>query len=308
MKTNNLYSYTLLTMTAVLILSGLSVADPVIAEGAGDFVFDYELAGQLKKIPVYYFAPKTLMRGSRIVFILHGAARSGKSYRDAWQKYALNYNFLIVCPEFSEAEFPGWWKYNGGNIYDMDAKKYTRREDWTFNVIEGLFDYVRQDRALEVETYCIFGHSAGAQFVHRMVLFMPDARFSLAIANGPGSFTEPTFDKNFTDGLKNTPATEETLVKAFGKEMILLMGDKDLVSKTMPRTPEAFHEYDRVWKARLFFDTAKKEASKRQIPLNWILRYVPGADHNDPKHAEFGSRLAARSKKTLASSDTAGEN
>ena len=271
-------------------------------------MFEYELAGQLKKIPVHYFAPKTMTRGSRIVFVLHGASRSGKGYRDTWQKYATTYNFLVICPEFSEAEFPGWWKYNGGNIYDMDAKKYTLRKDWTFNVIEGLFDFIRQDRQLEVEFYCLFGHSAGAQFVHRMALFMPEARFSLAIANGAGDYTEPTFEKNFTDGLKNTPATEENLVKAFQKEIIFLMGEKDLVSKTMPKTPESFHEYDRVWKARFFFDAAKKEAAKRQAEFNWTLRFVPGADHNDPKHAEFGSRLAARSKKTLTATETAQES
>ena len=283
----------------VCLLSGLSYPVPVIGDTSGQFVFEYKLGGQVKKIPVYYAAPKTLTKGSRIVFVLHGAARVGKGYRDEWQQYAVKYNFLVLCPEFSEVEFPGVWKYNYGNIYDSDTNKFTPRNEWAFNVIEGLFDFVRQDRQMEVEAYCIFGHSAGAQFVHRMVLLMPDARFSLAIANGAGDYTEPTFDKEFSDGLKLTEATEETLKKAFKKQMVILMGDKDLVSKTMPKTPEAFDQYDRVWKARLFFACAKAESAKRQTPLNWTLRYVPGADHNDPKHAEFGSRLAAQSKKRL---------
>lgn len=273
----------------------------VIGNMSGQFTFEIKLGEKTKKVQTYYFTPKSLNSGSRIVFVLHGAGRDGKGYRDEWQQYAEKYNFLVLCPEFSEAEFPGLWSYNYGNVYDPEIKKYVPHNEWSFNVIEGLFDFVRQDLNLKVEAYCIFGHSAGAQFVHRMVLLMPDARFSLAIANGAGYYTEPLFDKEYIDGLKNTGATEETLKKAFNKEMVILMGDKDFVSKTMPQTPAAFDPYDRVWRARIFFACAKTESEKRQIPLHWTLRYVPGADHNDPKHAEFGSRLAAQSKKKLVS-------
>jgi len=282
----------------LLIISFLSCgcfAKQAIGNGAGDFVFEYKIAGQVKKIPVYYHCPSGLTPLSRVVFVMHGAGRSGKGYRDEWQKYANTYNFIVLCPEFSEAEFGGWGKYNGGNIYDYDQKKYTERADWTFNVIEGLFDFVKQEKELKAEAYCIFGHSAGAQFVQRMVLFMPEARFSLAIANGAGNYTEPVFDKVFSDGLRGTCVTEESLRKSFDKEMILLMGAKDLMSKTMPKEGQ-FHEYDRVWKARIFYQTVKNEFLKRQLTLKWHLRMVPNADHNNPIYAEIGSRMAARSK------------
>jgi predicted esterase len=271
-------------------------AKPVIVNGDGDFVFEYKLAGQVKKIPVYYFSPQKLSRMSRVVFVLHGVGRNGKVYRDEWRTYAAKYNFIVLCPEFSKTEFPDWWSYNGGNIYDNEKKQYTPRQDWSFNVIEGLFDFVKQDRQLKAEAYCIFGHSAGAQFVQRMVLFMPEARFSLAIANGSGNYTAPTFDKKFTEGVKFTAVTEESLRKSFSKEMIILMGEKDFVSKTMPKSPDAFHEYDRVWKAKLFYDDAKAEAEKRKVDLNWRIKFVPNADHNSHLHAEYGSKLAANSK------------
>jgi poly(3-hydroxybutyrate) depolymerase len=267
----------------------------VIGDGAGDFVFEYKIADQVKKIPVYYFAPKELTPMSRIVFVLHGDNRDGRSYRDDWQKYASRNDFIVLCPEFSKAEFPPG-KYQCGNIYDYENKKYTERKDWTFNVIEGLFDFVKQDRKMKVEAYCIFGHSAGAQFVHRMVLFMPEARFSLAIANGAGNYTEPVFDKVPYEGLKGTCVTEESLKKSFAKEMVILMGEKDLMSKTMPKEGQ-FHEYDRVWKAKRFYVIAKAQAIKRQTAFKWLFKFVPNADHNSPLHAVHGSMLAARSKK-----------
>lgn len=285
-------------------LSCGACAAQVIQEGSGNFDFEYEIAGQIKKIPVHYYAPHELSSGSRIVFVLHGAGRSGKGYRDEWRKYAQQYSFLVLCPEFSEAEFPGWWQYNAGNVYDEDKKRYTSSDEWSFNVIEGLFDFVRKDRQMMTEAYCMFGHSAGAQFVHRMVLFMPQARFSMAIANGAGSYTYPLLNKKLVEGLQHTSVNEQSLRQSFEKEMIILVGKKDLVSKTRPQSPKEFDQYDRVWMAWHFYEVAQAEAKKRNIQLNWHLRFVPNADHNSPQHAKSGSQLAAKSKKILGSQDT----
>ena len=282
-------------LSGIFLLSCSSYGKSVLIIGAGNFAFEYKTsAGQSKNVPVYYFCPEKLTPLSRVVFVLHGAGRGGKGYRDEWQQYANRFNFIVLCPEFSEADFPGW-DYNSGKIYDHKNKRYTNKEEWSFNVIEGLFDFVRADRELKAEAYCIFGHSAGAQFVHRMVLFMPEARFSLAIANGAGAYTLPVFDKLFDDGLKGTCVTEESLVKSFGKEMIIMMGAKDIMSKTMPKEGH-FHEYDRVWKARIFFQSARAEAKKRGLILKWKFSLVPNADHNNPVYADIASKLAARSK------------
>jgi poly(3-hydroxybutyrate) depolymerase len=280
----------------ILLLSCVCYGATVINSGAGNFVFDYKTpSGKINKIPVYYFCPEKLTDISKVVFVLHGAGRDGKGYRDEWQPHANKLNFLVLCPEFSEADFPGWGDYNGGKIYDYQKKKYTNKDEWTFNVIESLFDFVKQDRALKAEAYCLFGHSAGAQFVHRMVLFMPEARFSLAIANGAGDYTLPVFDKVFSDGLKETCVTEESLVKSFNKEMIIMMGAKDIVSQTMPKEGH-FDQYDRVWKARIFFQSAREEAKKRSLILKWKFTLVPNVDHNHSIYAQIASNLVAKSR------------
>jgi poly(3-hydroxybutyrate) depolymerase len=286
------------------LLCSPSYAKPIIGNEAGNFAFTYKTSDQTKTIPVYYFAPPKLSRASRIVFVIHSDSRSGKQYRDEWAQYAVKYNFLVLCPEFSSAEFD-WWKFNAGNIYDMEKKKYNPRQDWTFNIIEQLFDFAKRDRQMKAEAYCIFGHSAGAQFVQRMVLFMPEARFSLAISNGAGGYTLPTFDKKFTDGIRGL-ITEESLKKSFAKEMIILMGDLDYVSKTMPKSEGAFHQYDRTWRAKIFYDTAKAEAAKRNAALNWHFKFVPNADHQNRLHAEYGSKFAATSKLSLPKPELVG--
>ncbi len=298
-KKNTLQKLYLIIIILSLSLCCFSNAAPKIGEYSGDFVFEYKVGNKIKNIKVYYYAPKELTQNSRIAFVLHGASRSGRGYRDEWKQHARKYNFLVLCPEFTKQDFPGWWTYNGGNIYDKQEKKYTPKEEWSFNVIEKLFDFVKEDRKMRVGTYGIFGHSAGTQFVHRMVLFMPEARFSVAIANGAGDYTHPTFEKTFSDGLRGTSATEQTVKQAFSKELIILMGKKDFVSKTMPKSDDEMHKWDRVWRAKIFYKTVKEEAKRLGVEHNWRFQFVPNADHNNPKHALFGSRFIARSKKNI---------
>lgn len=277
---------------SICLFANFCYGKQVILEGAGEFVFDCNLGGEIKKIPVCYYCPMKTSPMTRVVFILHGSGRNGKVYRDEWQRYASLYNFIVICPVFSEKDFP-YEDYNLGRVYDYDHKRYRKPEEWSFNVIEKLFDFVKQDRQLKAEAYCLFGHSAGAQFVHRMVLFMPQARFSMAIANGAGDYTAPVLNEVFPTGLKGTRATEESLEKSFGEELIVMMGAKDLVSKTMPAEGH-FDEYDRVWRARIFFEKSKSEALRRGVPFKWRFILVPNADHNNPVYAEVASRLVAK--------------
>lgn len=285
---------------AACLVSEYGLAASLIQNTSGQFTFEYKLVADTKTMNVDYAAAQSLNKKSRIVIVLHGDGRESARYRKAWQPYAEKYNLLVLCPEFTDEEFPGPEKYNYGNVYDFQANRYTSPDEWTFAIIEQLFDFTRQDPRLDAQTYCLFGHSSGAQLVHRMVLFMPEARFSLAIANGAGRYTEPNFADKFPDGLQYTPVNEKKLQKAFLKEMILLVGQNDYVSKTMPKTPEAFNTYDRLWRAKAFMKCAKTEASKNQWTLKWKLQIVPGADHNyDSEYAAIAGRLAAASKRSL---------
>src|SRR5271155_4121645 len=44
------------------------------------------------------------------------------------------------------------------------------------------------------KTYYLYGHSAGGQFAHRLVLFMPNARYQRVVAANPGYYTMPQFN------------------------------------------------------------------------------------------------------------------
>ena len=81
----------------------------------------------------------------------------------------------------------------------MQTKQGTaiERKKWTFSAIEHIFDDIRARTGSSCEKYSIFGHSAGSQFVHRMVLFRNDLRIEYAVAANAGSYTLPSFETKF---------------------------------------------------------------------------------------------------------------
>ena len=83
-----------------------------------------------------------------------------------------------------------------GNVYDDDGRRKVQ-EEWSFGVIERVFDCVKNALGLNAESYGFYGHSAGSQFVHRFLYFMPENRAHLIVAANAGWYTMPTFEQVF---------------------------------------------------------------------------------------------------------------
>ena len=91
--------------------------------------------------------------------------------------------------------------------------------------------------SLRSTSYDIVGFSGGGQFVHRLVLFLPEARFRRAVAGSPGRYAFPTRATAFPYGLGNTSVDAAQLRHVFGRDFILVLGDKD--TKDRDREPAA---------------------------------------------------------------------
>ncbi len=167
---------------------------------------------------VWTYRPLNLDPDAKIVFVLHGANRDAKRYRDQWQPHSERHEFLLVVPEFDARSFSEY-EYQRANLSDAGGNAIERSR-WTFHIIERLFDVVRAETGLRAARYSLYGHSGGAQFVHRFVLFMPDARYERAVAANAGWYTMPTFETSFPYGLAATLATEAELKRAMGREFV----------------------------------------------------------------------------------------
>ncbi|HET7158235.1 MAG TPA: hypothetical protein VFI62_04520, partial [Burkholderiales bacterium] len=128
----------------------------------------------------------------------------------------------------------------------------------------------------------------GGQFVHRLVLLLPEARYARAVAANPGWYTRPTFAIDYPYGLRGAPITEVTLKKSMEREFVLMLGELDIDPNRsdLRRTPEAMaqgrHRFER---GQNYMNEARDRASALNALLRWRVVHVPGAAHENSKMA-----------------------
>ena len=83
--------------------------------------FVYEQAG--RKVKVWYHVPAGLAADAPVVFVMHGVKRNAEDYLNDWAPAAARKQFLLIVPEFSQAEFPGDEGYNYGNTVTKAGRR-----------------------------------------------------------------------------------------------------------------------------------------------------------------------------------------
>ena len=94
--------------------------------------------------------------------------------------------------EFTEAAFPDYLWYHFGNLHDEKGTP-NPREQWTYGIDERLFAALRDQGLTRRQRYGLFGHSAGGQFVHRMLSFGFRDRVAVAVSANAGTYAMPTW-------------------------------------------------------------------------------------------------------------------
>jgi poly(3-hydroxybutyrate) depolymerase len=260
--------------------SGVLFKDPICS-----FIFDSSLGNTAPPITVWYYRPGNVSTGTRVVFLMHGSTRTGQEARDIGASYAKHHNFVLLAPEFSEKNYPGD-TYAFGNMIDTDGKLLPESK-WAFGVIERVFDTVRHELRLSTDSYDILGHSAGGQLVHRLVLFAPESRFRRAVASSPGRYALPMMSARFPYGFKGSALASSVLARAFSRDFVLVLGDRDTPDRV--REAEAMAQGgNRFARGLRFFAAATEEASALKVPLSWRLRITYGADHSPSAAVQAG--------------------
>jgi hypothetical protein len=270
-----LASFLLIVMSsgAVAQSKQLAVALP---DTLGSFLFVDSRGDPDRPITVWYYRPYRLPPDTRIVFVMHGSSRTAAEARDTGAVYARSHGLVVLAPEFSERYYPGD-AYAFGNMADS-AGQVLPESLWALSVIEHLFDEVRHASGLTDPTYDIVGHSAGGQFVHRLLLFVPGARFRRAVASSPGRYALPLLTVRFPYGLLGSGTDSTALAQALSRDFVLLLGDRDTEDRA--REAEAMSQgRNRFARGLRFFAAASDEANELGVPLAWRLVILRGADH-----------------------------
>jgi len=271
-------------------LAGLFTAVLGAAAERKNDSFDFTQAG--RHVKVWYFVPAGATPQTPVVIVMHGVGRNGEDYLNDWRPHAAAKHFLLVVPEFSKAEFPGVEGYNYGNTVDI-AGRLLPREQWSFNMIEPIFDAMRARTGNQTERYRLFGHSAGSQFVQRFIYFVPNARVDRVVCANAGWYMLPDLATAFPYGLKNTPVTEADLRHALALPLTVLLGtaDTDPDASALRHTPEADAQGPfRLARGKFFVARGEEAARAHQAPFGWRLAFVPDVAHSDKEMAPFAVR------------------
>lgn len=285
----------------LLVLSTYSEAtsqhqDSNVQIGKHSFAFK-QWAGP--SINVWAYKPSAYNGQSKILIVMHGTNRDADRYRDEWTKHAEKNNILLIVPQFTKEDFPKAIGYNLGNVF-VASSNYTQTNpanEWAYSVIEPLFDFVKSKYQSSQSTYNIYGHSAGSQFVHRFIFFVPEARVAKIITANAGWYTAPDFSINFPYGLNNTPVSEENLKQALQKPVTILLGeaDKDPNHKSLRRAKEAMLQGPhRFARGHHFYASAQQTAKALNIQTQWELITVPKVGHKNGLMADAAIEILVR--------------
>ena len=260
-----------------------------ISIGSGMFIFSYNNMD----IEVFYHVPPSYAASSRVVFALHGGSRDAEGVRNNMIQKSIDYNFILIAPKFSSSNFSLGDGYNLGNVYvdgdNPSTDTLNDENEWSFSIIEPLFDSVKSSLSIESEKYNLFGFSAGAQFVHRFIQFMPDARFNKVVAGAAGWYTVPNNSIPFPYGYQNSILISTNLNDLLSSDLHIQVGALD----NNPNSAGLRHnEYadaqglNRVTRAVHFFESGQNIADSNNYNFNWSLHIIQGAGHNLIPNAE----------------------
>ena len=293
-----------------------------IHPGSGEFTFHDALGNADRPITVRYHMPDGYTPETPIVFVMHGASRTGQRYFDDWEEHAAAHGFLLVVPEFDADNYPGSQWYNLGNVFlDPDAgaaadadparaaapatagpaatAPATRNPEsaWSFSAIEHLFDAVRAATGSTRTTFRIFGHSAGSQFVHRLLMTRPETPVERAVAANAGWYTMPDESVAWPYGLGDSGLEAAGLAGFLQLPVTVLLGDADTVTTAgnLRRTPEAMLQGPhRFTRGHTFYAAAQSAATALGVDFGWALDTVPGAGHSNTLMAPRAAEILAR--------------
>lgn len=243
-----------------------------------------------KPIKVMYYVPSDGdVKTMPVLFAFTGAERTGNTQLNAWRAFADAYKFVVINPQFPDKKL---WKerdYQFGGVTDAEGK-VVDRSMWTYNIVESLFDYWRHEVDGTQEGYRMFGHSAGAQFVGRMVMTMPEARIIRAVAANPSSWAWPVELKD-ADGksfgwpysISGLPDAEKAgyLADVFSKKLYIQIGQKDTDTESLDMSAAANLQGERRYhRAKNFYQTCVDKAAADKIDCAFRLAEVEGVGHS----------------------------
>ncbi len=282
-------------------LTGLS---PLIAAAGPASLPYYDPAFPDRVLMLHAARPRDWHPGQPVLFVHHGVARNGRDYRDYWLPHVDRGGYLAIAVEFPEASFPGHLWYNFGNLRTTDGVPNPRSQ-WTFGIDDRLFDALRDQGLTVAPRYGLFGHSAGGQFVHRMLSFGYRDRVAVAAGANAGTYAMPDLSVDWPWGLGGTDFTAAGLPALLGFPLTIMAGTEDTktTGRFFPGGPKSLQQGpNRYARAHNYVCAGNEAAVALNVPFAWRVVDVPGVGHDGRRMSDAAAPLVAETLKHEARS------
>ncbi|MDR0765908.1 MAG: hypothetical protein LBF09_03090 [Odoribacteraceae bacterium] len=238
-----------------------------------------------KPVILHYFIPDAGRAAMPLLFVFPGIDRDAGNYLDAWIDNATADGRAVIAFEFPASSFTTN-EYITGGVIDAAGRPVAPAAR-SFAVVGSAFELLKNLTGSRVDRHDMFGHSAGAQFVHRYLLFTPGAAVRRAVAANAGWYTVPDLSVDFPHGLKGTGATPDDIRAAFSVPLTIHLGTGDTRQDASLNTSagamlQGPHRYAR---GLYFHDACAAIARDAAFPLAWQKRELPGVGHDQARMA-----------------------
>ena len=190
-----------------------------------------------KPIKVYTFIPSNTspITNCPVLISMHGSGRTGYTAANNWKSIATAKRVIVIAPCFDSDQYANSYYQHGNVSWSTSVWDPKPRYLYTYNVIEDIFDYFKNDLGLSATKYDLWGHSAGSQFSHRMMLHMPEARADRIICSNAGFYTVPdpagisngTKTFAFPYSVLGMEISREQLAAYFARDLTVHLGTAD---------------------------------------------------------------------------------
>ncbi len=255
----------------------------------------YDAAFPGREILLHSARPSGWSPAMPVVLVHHGVGRNGRDYRDYWLPHAERFGLLVVAVEYPQAEFPEYLWYNFGNLHSAEGKVNPRAE-WTFGVGPRLFEALLARNVTSVDRYGVFGHSAGGQYVHRMLSFGYRDRVAVAVSANAGTYAMPDLAVDWPWGLGATEFQAGDLPDWLGFPLVVMAGTEDTktTGKFFPKGPKSMlqgpHRYGRAWN---YFRAGEAAAQRLGCAFGWTVIDVPDVGHDGGRMSDAAAPVIA---------------
>ena len=239
----------------------------------GDGVHSVELLGH--SIEVFTWHPQATPK--RLLVVFHGMHGDADVYRDRAKPLANLLGAVVVAPRFATPRFTQSLYQRGGIAPDGWFVPPGHR---TVDMVAPLIAWAQRACGQPTLPYALIGHSAGGQFLSRVVAFAPQGVTRYVIAN-PSTWVLPSVDVAAPYGFAGCPNAEQALRTYLAQPVTVLLGSDDTGTENLSSEPEAVAQgANRLDRGRKTFAMAKAVAESLGYLCRWNLMEVPGIGHD----------------------------